>query len=75
MIDDQGYYTPYAKFLEHDLELISVILKRLILDHGEGKPIDALIGEIEEWLGDDWFIDLSKKDQKRLDKIKGWTYG
>jgi hypothetical protein len=71
---DEGYYTPYAKYLEKDVEAISKILGKLILAHGEGKPIDAFIPQIEEWLGDDWYVDLSKKDQKRLDAIKGWTY-
>lgn len=71
---DPGYDTPYAKFLEADLEQIEEILRRLVLAHGEHKPIDALIGEIEEWMGDDWYWALSDEDQKRLDKIKGWTY-
>lgn len=72
--DEEGFYTPYAKFLESELEQIEEILRRLILDHGEHKPIDALIEEIEDWMGDDWYFALSDEDQKRLDAIKGWTY-
>lgn len=72
--DPEGLYSPYAKSLEADIETIEKILHRLILAHGEHKPIEAILEEIEEWMGDDWFIDLSDEDQKRLDAIKGWTY-
>ena len=75
MNDPDGFYTPYAQFLEADLDVIDEILRRLILAHGEHKPIDSIIEEIEEWMGDDWMVDLSEEDQKRLDAIKGWTYG
>lgn len=76
MSDDEGYYTPYAQYLECEIDTICKKLGKLILAHGERKPIDALLADIEEWMGDDWYVDLSKKDQKRLDKIKGWdTYG
>lgn len=68
--DDEGY----AKFLEGMLDEICAILGQLVLEHGEHKPIDSLIEKIEEWMGDDWYIDLSEADQKRLDEIKGWTY-
>lgn len=71
---DEGFYTPYAKFLEQRIDDICTILGQLVLAHGEHKPIDSLIEEIEEWMGDDWYIDLSEADQKRLDEIKGWTY-
>lgn len=74
MSDDDDFNNPYAKFLEGDLALIEEILGRLILAHGEHKPLDGLIEEIEEWMGDDWHINLSDEDQKRLDAIKGWTY-
>lgn len=75
MDDEEGYGTPYAKFLERQCEAIEKILYRLILNHGEGKPIDGILEEIQEWLGDDWHINLSEADQARLDAIKGWTYG
>lgn len=71
---DEGYYTPYAKFLEEQIDEICVILGQIILEHGEHKPIDSLLEKAEEWMGCDWYIDLSDADQKRLDEIKGWTY-
>lgn len=64
----------YVSFLENDIEAINEILGRLILAHGEHKPIDSIIEEIEKWMGDDWYVDLSIEDQDRLDAIKGWTY-
>ncbi|HEX3523929.1 MAG TPA: hypothetical protein VHT52_17815 [Stellaceae bacterium] len=72
--DDEGYKSPYAKFLEEELTHISRILAQLILAHGEHKPIDDLIASIEQWLGDDWDVLLSEEEHKRLDAIKGWTY-
>lgn len=75
MAEDPGYDTPYAKFLEKDLEEIEEILRRLVLAHGEHQPLDSLLAEIEAWMGDDWYWALSDEDQKRLDAIKGWTYG
>lgn len=71
---DPGYHSPYAKFLERDIHAIEKILGQLVLAHGEHKPIDEFVAAIERWLGDDWNIDLSEEDQKRLNAIKGWTY-
>ena len=73
--DPEGYSTPYAKFLEEQLDEVEKILRLLVLEHGEHKSVDHLIAEIEQWMGDDWFYVLSEEDQKRLDAIKGWTYG
>lgn len=72
--DPEGYHAPYAQFLEQLLDEIEQILQRLILEHGEHKPIEAVIAEIEQWLGDDWYIALSEADRERLDAIKGWRY-
>lgn len=74
MNDFVGYDSPYAKFLEKDLARIEKILQRLMLDYWERKPIDSIIAEIEEWMGDDWYIELSREDEKRLCAIKGWSY-
>ena len=68
-----GYDTPYAKFLETRTRELEKILHQLILAHGERKPIEAFIVRIEDWLGDDWCIDLSDEDAERLASIKGWN--
>lgn len=73
--DPDGYTAPFVEFLSRDLDTIEDILQQLVLDHGEHKPIDSWIAKIEDWMGDDWHVDLSEEDQKRLDAIKGWTYG
>lgn len=73
-MNEDGYDTPYAQFLERMMDDVCTILEQLILAHGEHKPIDSYIAEIEKWMGDCWWIDMSEQDQKRLDAIKGWTY-
>lgn len=65
----------YEEYLEGEIDSITGVLEQLLLDHWEGKSIDPYVPEIEEWLGDDWHVDLSDEDLKRVYEIKGWIDG
>lgn len=65
----------FEEFLEGRIEEIEGILGHLLLDYWEGKSIDPYLPEIEEWLGDDWHVDLSDEDLKRIYAIKSWADG
>ena len=56
----------YAQFLEENLEEIGKTLALLLWAREQGQSVaemKKLFDEIEEWLGDDWWLDLPEEQQ------------
>jgi hypothetical protein len=67
----------FGVYLQQELDRITEILEKLLIVRGEDRSlnsVDDILGEIEEWMGDDWYIDLDEKDEERLNKNRGWYY-
>ena len=60
MANDSGY----EQFLEGILDQINKILARLLWAHAQGKSLDPIFAEIEVWMGDDWWMELSEEEQE-----------
>lgn len=58
----------YARFLEDRLDEIKKILARLlwIREKNDVEAMNALFGQVEEWIGSDWWISLPNHEQEEF---------
>lgn len=60
----------YAEYLEREIEQITEILTHMLFAYYEEKPTETYIFQIEDWLGDDWHLELDDDSQERLEKTR-----